>query len=172
MDDAADGAMPPSRLNEVPKRKTTKVIPFSPSVMRQGAFEFVKKTERVYPVLPLNAAPVPKPQSDDPFEIDIHTANTVPYTMKFISLDAGRSWHEAYKIHVEVRQFTYNELTLYMPILHRSDSDVVYGRLYDTSDRAIKSIFYKKVNAKELIDAGQSSKNMDSSSSSNATVVD
>jgi len=157
-DDVADDVLPPSRLDKIPKpsyRKSTPVIPLSPKIMRQGTFELVKKLERAYPAPPQNSVLVANKPAELPdagmAEISITDANTVPYTMKFISLNGGRTWYETYRISTEIRQFNYGAQVLFLPILHLADQHAVYGRLYDSSDKAIKSILYKKVNAKELV---------------------
>ena len=143
-----DEALPPSRHHVVPK--------MSRGIVRKDTFDFIKENPRMFAPMkplpgPLNAKPVDRLPDAGFAEINVTEAKTVPYTMKFISLNGGRTWYETYKVHVEVRQFNYDMQVFYMPILHLSDAHPVYGKLYDSSDKAIKSILYKKVNAKELV---------------------
>lgn len=165
--DAEDEPMPPSRHNfkrePEPEPEPSKSVVYHAvpepitfgMVKRQDTFDMIKKrTPRVFPAPPQQAKPLVVEKPPD-FEVDVEVANTptVPYTMKFISLDGGRTWFEAYKTTVQVRQFKYGEQTLWLPLLRYGDArDMAYGELYPTSDKAIKSILYKKVNAKELLD--------------------
>lgn len=159
--DATEGALPPSRHNfkrdnnepipePPPAKRSIPVQPMSSKVLRQDTHAFMMKIERPYPVPPANAKPAPTPDADFA-EIDITKFKTVPYQMKFITLNGGRTWYEVYKVSVEVRQFNYGSQAFFMPILHLADGHPVYGKLHDSSDKAIKSILYKKVNAKELV---------------------
>lgn len=130
------------------------IQPMPTTLLREDTFGLIKKAPRVINVPGPANARLETPLSSGFKDVDITASDTVPYTMKFISLNNGRTWYEVYKTSVEVREFNYGSQHFYLPILHCADQHTVYGRLHDTSDGAIRSILYKKVDAKELLPDG------------------